>query len=122
MSGFTCSGCRGSFLFSTFDMFVTLLGSTFEGEVGADHGLFAKFALVILVAFGIGSDLLNRLDLVASSCGLANTSSSVVSELVKDSESVVGCSLSGLFWLGEYVGSSCSSSVLSLKKSWLTGE
>ena len=80
----TCSGWNGSLLFSILDMFVTSFKFTFEGDVGADHGLFANFALVIL---GIGSDLLNLFVLGEVFWGLSNTSSSDLSELVRDSVS-----------------------------------
>ena len=52
--------------------------------MGADQGLLANFDLVIL---GSDRDLLNLSDLDVVSCGLSNTSSSVVSELVRDSAS-----------------------------------
>ena len=83
-SNLTCDGCNGSLLFRTFDKFVTLFGFTFEGDVGADHGLFARFALVIL---GMGRDLLNLFVLDEVFWGLSNTSSSDLSELVRDSVS-----------------------------------
>ena len=95
---------------------MTLLVSTFEGEVGADQGLFARLARVVLDVLGIGNDLLNLLDLVASSCVLGKTSSSDVSEFVSVSDSDDTCSASASC-SGEYVGSSCSSSDSSLKKS-----
>ena len=80
----TCSGWNGSLLFRILDMFVTSFKFTFEGDVGADHGLFANFALVIL---GMDKDLLNLFVLDVLSCGLSNTSSSDLSELVRDSVS-----------------------------------
>ena len=67
-------------------MFVTSFRFTFEGDVGADHGLFANFALVIL---GMGRDLLNLFVLDEVFWGLSNTSSSDLSELVRDSVSEV---------------------------------
>ena len=89
-SNLTCSGCSGTFLFRTFDKFVTLLGSTFDGEVGADHGSFAVYALVIR---GKDKVLLNLADLDSSLWGLGNTSSSVESDSVSDSFSDVDVAL-----------------------------
>ena len=117
-SNLTCNGCIGSLLFRALDRLVTLLRSTLEGDVGADHGLLANFDLVIL---GSDRDLLNLSDLDVLSCVLSNTSSSVVSELVSDSSSDVEVDVL-LSCVGWNVGSVSSSSDSSSKKSWLMGE